>query len=195
MATTARLNFLDEAADLLAFSSPTTAAQLHSTRLEPTQEDVVKAQVVKNDRLCGGCGDSLIPWWNCSIRTKKRTRQERLNQDKSTKFTTVQCARCNSFTMVRQVRRSTGRPVPQQPMVQPATERKKVVAVQKDDQPTQGSITPSSTPTESAVKKRSRNKKSSLQSLLADRKAVEPKKGSGLGLMDFMKTWNSVPIV
>ena len=41
---------------------------------------------------------------------------------------------------------------------------------------------------QSGSKKRARNKKSSLQSMLADKKSTEQKKGPGLGLMDFMKT-------
>ncbi|EME41077.1 hypothetical protein DOTSEDRAFT_47281 [Dothistroma septosporum NZE10] len=183
MAATARLHFLDEAANLLTFASPTTAAQLRSERLKSTKEDLAKARVIKDGRICGGCGDSLIAGWNCCIKTKKRKRQERLNHDKGTKSMTLQCSRCNSFTTLDHARRTTGRFALQSPK---AVESKKVVAEQALNHPTPSATTQPSASLDSGIRKRNRNKKSSLQSLLADRKIAEPKKG--LDLMDFMKT-------
>lgn len=188
MATTARLKFLDEAADLLAFTSPTAAAQLRSTQLESFQGDVAKASKIRKHQICGGCGELLAPGWNCSVKSKKRTRQDRLTQAKDTKPMTLQCARCNSITKTEKARRLRIRPVQQQAVVQPPAKSENPSGVRKEDRPAQSSSTPSASTNEGSIKKRNRNKKTSLQSLLADRKAAEPKQTLGLGLMDFMKT-------
>lgn len=190
MASLATLDYMERASELLSTSAPTVCAKLqHSQR---TLAEATGKEAPGNMLTCNACGHALIPGWTCTSKSEtksRRTRQDRLAKLQSTKTVSLECSKCLSINTLdapkpKHSKRSKANP-PKAPAV-------KISKPDPQEASRTTSIAPQAKPSESSAepagKKRNRNKKSSLQSMLAGQKPPAPKGGFGLDLMDFMKT-------
>lgn len=182
-----RLRFLDDASKRLLGSSPAISAHLQTVR-ESIIGDEGDDHQPSPISTCVACGNLLLPGWSCeslSNTSGKRTRKERLGR-KATGRRRVKfrCHRCNSTTTTVGAMLSLKSQKPREAPPSsggvtstPAIANSANTALSSKDLP------------RSSPRKRPRTKKSTLQSMLANRKPAEPQvlQGFGLGLMDIMK--------
>lgn len=186
-AAASRSTFLDKASSLLATASPAVSAELRSSlNIDPAYSKDGSQDGVCT---CNSCGTIFLPGWNSSIlrrTTGPRSRQDRLAKTTS-KGVNFQCSQCNAITTIESTKpiraiprkATSNKPSPSAKSHHAAEDRQRDLTTPK-------AIVPAST--EPGPRKRSRNnKKSSLQSLLADRNSSK-QKTSSLDIMDFMKT-------
>lgn len=186
-----RLNHLAKASQLLATTSPAISGHLRSAQHRLATGEGKPTSSPSHLRTCSACGSSLVLGWNCKINMNKipktkRTRQDRLQKRDGNRTIDVRCSRCDSITKIESIKPSSvdGR--------EPERKLPVTVHVSKPSVPRSQSLevpkieNSGTAPAAPAVKKRSRNKKSSLQSMLDNRKLTGPTKGFGLGLADFM---------
>lgn len=187
-----RLDHLAKASQALATSSPATSGHLRSAHQRLATGEGKPVSSPSHLRICSACGSSLIWKWNCeAVKSeasgKKRTRQDRLQKQSSTRILQVRCSRCDSITEIESTKASTAEarsperilPIEIQ-IVKSLAPHPLVPKIQTSEPP------PAPTSKPSGIKKRSRNKNSSLQYMLENRKPTGPAKGFDLGLANFM---------
>ncbi|KAF1365010.1 hypothetical protein EJ07DRAFT_172012 [Lizonia empirigonia] len=124
-----RSSFLQEAAHLLAVSSPTTSAFLGAAQDRLFEDAEIELSQKELDALrrgfCGACGNPMIPGWSCKVAHqtgKKTVREEKLSKDATqlAKHILYMCLRCERQTVqsiqarrAKHVRKSTTQKVPQ----------------------------------------------------------------------------------
>jgi RNase P subunit RPR2 len=182
-----RANYLQEAAHLLAASSPTASAFLGSAKNRLAQDAEIALPTKELDALrretCGACGNLMVPGWSCKILNKPRVRKA--GRDKKTKpkdialentSTVYHCLRCHRKTEHRlqpqprrQLRKSTTLVVMQPKM-------STIKSVTEDDSKTSKTANASS-------KQRQKARKGGLQAMLEKNKSQSS--NQGLDLMDF----------
>ncbi|KAF1944472.1 hypothetical protein EJ02DRAFT_93657 [Clathrospora elynae] len=185
-----RARFLQEAAHLLAISSPVTSAFLGSARnrlIEDTEIEVPSKETDAFRReICGACGNVMIPGWSCKTssrtpsigpRTKEKNgTKEPTKLDKSIAYACLRCHRETVQTLQpkprRQVRKTKTRVGPQPPAVLHTRESREEV----------DNIVPKTA--NAGSKERRKARKGGLQAMLAKNKTQMSGLG-GLDLMDF----------
>lgn len=191
----ARLNYLTDAAHLLACSAPEASAYLMIRRRALTSRHDIPISDVEKQHVCAACGNILIPGCNSALRIEsdralRKRRQQRLSrkhQDKKHEDAklkpdgaieragitkTVSCDRCGSKASLQV-------PPP------PAVGRLRKAKVESKRRDATQAVTDAPKPSANAVsKKRAKNRKAGLQALLAENKS---KSSPGLTLANFMK--------
>lgn len=196
------LQFLHTASWNLWHSAPSISAHLQKTQHAFANANNIVPRTIDGSTPCRACGTLLLLGWNChsflrstkNSRITKRSRKERITNELDSKSVLWQCSRCGceqsgpareskaisqSRTAIKvQMKSQEKSPSMSLPIQEPAK-----IAV---------TLAPSvaKSKEEPAAKKRNRNKKSSLQALLATHKPASsaPSAGFGLDLMDFTKT-------
>ena len=180
-----RLQHLQAASSILQNTSPPVSAFLSSMRRTVAVENEIDLTTNERSQTCNACGTMLIPGWSCKIERETpggKTRQARLSRSTvaGVKRTKLRCSTCSAVTVI------SSRKPPKVPKTAPNTAM--LDAVVSESKPTAPSV-PDKAPSATVASRKARNKKSSLQSLLAGQKAASSGAGhSGLNLMDFMKT-------
>lgn len=190
-----RLGYLDQAAQVLSRTSPSISGHLRSAQHRLATGEGREVSTLSQLQICPACGSSLILGWNCEKATskvagKKRTRQDRLRKHDSPKAIDVRCSRCEKVTkleMVRIPKAKERKPQVELPAKLPSVLLPAAPPPEIARSPSSGVLPSGTASVASAVKKRSRNKKSSLLSMLENRKPASQTPGFGLGLADFMK--------
>lgn len=188
--TQLRLNFLQEAAYLLAASSPSAAAVLGSASDRFVKESDLnvppKEYETHRREICGACGNVLISGWSCKVsncvqrkppRKKQKTDENTILPKVSEKGTAYTCLRCYRETIQglqpkprRQVRKSTAN--------MNLTILPKSSEARKDDREALVKTTNASS------KQRQKARKGGLQAML-DRNKSQNASHGGFDLMDF----------
>lgn len=184
----ARENYLIAASRLLAHSAPVAAAHIRTIlhRMDSGQNHHSRDQT--SNETCKSCGNALIVDWSCKrahTNLTPRTRQDRICKSAGKQSIRLECLMCNTINNV-----ACQRPA------KPSNNKSIHVLTSGLTEPIEGpnageGSTPQAIPQTIAVpRKRLRNKKSSLLSMIANQKAaVAPtSKSGGLDIMDFLKT-------
>jgi ribonuclease MRP protein subunit SNM1 len=186
----ARLQYLNDSAHLLAAAAPETSRHLmsrHNSLLFDSNLDPSEAQKRK---ACGACGTIMILGWNGVLELKQPGRKNRRRHggvSKTQRAVVYTCECC---------RRKTRHPFPApRQKYNPGTKSSKPAPVSATASASSRTPQAKDVPTvsqssNSSSKKRAKNRKQgSLQAILAKQKASEGASGSGFGLdlMDFMK--------
>lgn len=190
----ARLNYLTDAAHLLAPAVPDASAFLMTRRQTLTSRHDIPISDAEKQHVCAACGNILIPGWNSALkiasdRALRQRRQGRSStgptrqgeKQKTSGLTprtgatkTISCGRCGRETTV------------QLPLPPSVGRQKRAKAAPARDVAREAPDAPK--PSANAVsKKRAKNRKAGLQALLAENKASASKSSSGLTLANFMK--------
>lgn len=193
----ARLNYLTDAAHLLAAAVPDASAFLMTRRQALTSRHDIPVPNVEKQHVCAACGNIMVLGCNSSLTIasdralRSRRQRPRLStaskhrrdgdEKKASGITertgaakTVTCDRC---------RRSTTVQLPPPPKIARARKAKNDVTKRGATE-----VAEAPKPSANAVsKKRAKNRKAGLQALLAESKASASKSGSGLTLANFMK--------
>lgn len=190
----ARLNYLTDAAHLLAPAVPDASAFLMTRRQTLTARQDVPISDVEKQHVCTACGTILILGCNSALkiesdRALRQRRQGRLSagltrqgeRQETGRLTmrtgatkTVSCGRCGRETTVQ---------LPPPPSV---GRQKKARAGPKGGAATRTPDVPKPS-ANAGSKKRAKNRKAGLQALLAESTTSASKSGSGLTLANFMK--------
>lgn len=101
-----RSGFLQEAAHLLAVSSPSASAFLGTAKLKLIEDIELEIPAKEQDALrretCGACGNLLIPGWSCRISSgiQNRKPEKKAAKDSTASKTSViyDCLRCHRRT-------------------------------------------------------------------------------------------------
>lgn len=182
----ARAIYLQNAAHLLAVSSPTASAFIGSARNQLFQDFETDATTTTKEsealhrNTCRACGNVMIPGWSCTIQGKSRSKQRGRKQDAKTNETATKiiysCSRCQ---------RETEQPVPAQPRRHlkrlknvTSTEPTAVAGVPSKDAESKAPKTANA-----SSKQRQKARKGGLQAMLAKNKTQSS--NQGLDLMDF----------
>ncbi|KAF2706609.1 hypothetical protein K504DRAFT_470687 [Pleomassaria siparia CBS 279.74] len=189
-----RLDFLREAAHLLAIPSPTTSATLGTARDRLFEEHDADLDAPKKEwnalrrEVCGACGNLMIPGRTCEVAYHVRSKVigKKANKDTSKPASTSErpekdvvysCLRCN---------RTTIQPLPPRP-----SRHAKQLTRANDMGSHMGAsnVHAKSTETKAAnasSKQRKKTRKGGLQALL-DKSKTQTSGSLGLDLMDFMQ--------
>ena len=192
---TSRLDFLNDAAHLLAKSAPETSSHLLTARNAVLLENGLERSDADRQHSCGACGQVFILGQGASLKLeatgeKHPTRRRKQAKQKAKEELSAQgaetvreaalakiftCDRCGAFTRIR--------------MAKPVAPRKRAVGMAK---PEQATVTAMENPTTSKAaanansKKRAKARKSGLQALLDENKK-QSGPGIGLTLGHFLK--------
>lgn len=180
--------FLADAAHLLRASAPETSAHLMRHCTDLLQQNGLPLHETQHQHSCGSCGHIMVPGDDASRvrleRVNKRVKKPQASATSTKKASSsaskslrkqITCGRCNRTTFVK----LDNAPKP----VRARRHKGKAVAA----------VTPSSTSEDASglknksnasSKKRAKNRKAGLQSLLA---AGQGQKSSSLSLSDFMR--------
>ncbi|KAF2131571.1 hypothetical protein P153DRAFT_383665 [Dothidotthia symphoricarpi CBS 119687] len=184
-----RSKFLQEAAHLLAVSSPAASAFLGSARdrlFEDTEQGIpAKDWDALRRETCGACGNRMIPGWSCKITTRTLSgvvvKKKPAIPNKSTrpeKNIVLDCLRCRRKTIQslqprpsRHIRKSKSRVEAKSTLdlVQPTKEEENKVLKSAN----------------ANSKQRKKARKGGLQAMLEKNKTNSSQGGLGLDLMDF----------
>jgi RNase P subunit RPR2 len=185
--TEARARFLQEAAYILAVSSPTTAAFLGRARNKLVEDAELEIPSKEADTyrrsICNACGNIMIPGWSCKISnhlpgegpTKKDSNKSKNppKLEKSIRYTCLMCHRETNQALRQKARRKNKKSTPA-PDTEPVSASKKP-AREVDNAPK--TLNASS-------KQRQKARKGGLQAML-DKKKSQDSGNGGLDLMDF----------
>lgn len=185
----------------LIASSPAVSAHLQAVRLSILRETGAEATANDHEPVCTGCGSILIRSWSCSTQRSKGRRGRKGAQDEN-KGIKVACHACKSITILPKLETPKGRKnikITTKPaatasmppkLAEAASEAPKVAPESEIATPSQPAPTANTTSSNASTSRKARGKKQSLQALVAGQKRPEPNlgAGSGLNLMDFMKT-------
>ncbi|KAK0944204.1 hypothetical protein LTR29_004336 [Friedmanniomyces endolithicus] len=190
-AASARIEFLQNAADLLTVSSPAASAHLRSSRHQVADDHGVE-RPKDGGKVCIACGNVLLPGWSCKIIThdEKRARLPIANRKPGprpdVKTLRLQCSLCNAITTLQSDK-------PRR--ISKKASSKSISTLEITQEPK--CLLPSSAHVHSpklantAASRKTRGKKTSLQALLAasqqQQRNSQPIVKRGLDLMDFMK--------
>jgi RNase P subunit RPR2 len=182
-----RASYLQEAAHLLAVSSPTASAFFGSARNRLVEETESEIPTKERDALrretCGACGNLLIPGWSCEVSSKPKT-QQKSHKAKSMANTTgfptttiyecLRCGRRTEQTLQAKARRQLKRPK------KPVTTLPDITTSirMKVDEPKAPKTANASS------KQRQKTRKGGLQAMLEKNKTQ--KASQDLDLMDFL---------
>jgi hypothetical protein len=184
-----RFSYLQEAAHLLAVSSPSTSAFLGSARdrlVEDTDADVpTREWDALRREACGACGNMLIPGWSCDVSNGPQPRKEPAKgKTKSncslTSETNViyQCRRCHRKTeqllqrqQQRHLNKKSTMPIIQKPVA---------ISTNKSAKEDDAKVLKTSN---SSSKQRQKARKGGLQAMLDKTKSQSS--SQALDLMDF----------
>ncbi|OAL50341.1 hypothetical protein IQ07DRAFT_599478 [Pyrenochaeta sp. DS3sAY3a] len=186
--TGARAAFLQEAAQLLAVSSPSISAALGSARgrlIEDADLQIAPKEYEAFRReCCGACGSLMIPGWSCQVSVQsqhtrrgnkpKGTTKRSVNADKKTIYA---CLRCHRETILE---------IPQRPAHRVKDSKAhtdaKSIPILREARSTEepAKVTKSINATS---KQRQKDRKGGLQAMLDKSKAQNTQ--SGFDLMDF----------
>jgi len=182
-----RAKFLQEAAHLLAVSSPTTAASLGQARNRLVEDVELQIPTKESDAfrrgICGACGNIMIPGWSCKVSTvphpKRQLKKDKANTkeppkpDKSIRYT---CLRCHRETRqgIQQRPRRQNRKSATLLDTELATRTRKSTNEVGDTAPKTMNAT---------SKQRQKARRGGLQAMLEKKKTTET---SGMGGLDFM---------
>jgi hypothetical protein len=181
-----RARYLQEAAHLLAVSSPAASAFLGSARnrlIDDTESEVpAKEWDALRRENCGACGSVLIPGWSCKIssvpnthRKGSKIKSKVTDLDTSTNMI-YQCLTCHRTTK-QALQPQPGRHV-KRPKSNVATQMPIITKSSHEDVPK----TPKTA--NASSKQRQKSRKGGLQAMLEKNKTQTSK--PGLDLMDFM---------
>lgn len=185
----ARARFLQEAAHLLAVSSPTAAAfigRAHNKLIEDSELEIPSKEADACRRsICNACGNIMIPGWSCKVsshlpgksltkrKDSNKSRQQPPALEKAIRYTCLMCLRETHQALRQKPRRRNQNSLPvrnAEPASAPAA--KEFV----DDTPK--TLNASS-------KQRQKARKGGLQAMLDKKKSQNTANGSGLDLLDF----------
>ncbi|KAL6706767.1 hypothetical protein ACN47E_005103 [Coniothyrium glycines] len=183
-----RAGYLQEAAQLLAISSPAAAAFLGDARYKLLAQVEKEAPSKERDLLqreiCGACGNIFLPGWSCttSIRSHSRStdspRKKEPNISPSNQsFVVYDCLRCHRETaqlLQAKVRRRTGR----------LSRQDDAKSHPKLSKPTEENADKVSKTVNASSKQRQKARKGGLQAMLEKNKS-HSSNSSGFDLMDF----------
>jgi RNase P subunit RPR2 len=185
--TTSRAHYLQEAAHLLAISSPAASAFLGTARarfIEDVESEVpAKEWDALRRETCGACGSLLIPGWSCEISTKSLPLKSGLSRKGkpndlaiSNPSTVYNCLRCHRTTEQKlqprprkHLKKSKAVVIPQPSMVTKTTMKEEDVKAVKT--------------ANASSKQRQKARKGGLQAMLEKNKTKSA--SQGLDLMDF----------
>ncbi|KAF2719132.1 hypothetical protein K431DRAFT_287012 [Polychaeton citri CBS 116435] len=198
--TMRRLDYLRLASDHMLVRVPSLSGYLRAECSKvATKKD--SAISIADKPVCRACGNTLIPGWSCRTRSLEEKRPSR-SAKRERHVRLLQCNMCDSTLRVEQDRKAerkhftvqtqdTGRPpaVRSDVMIEPKA------AATASAEPRERMNTPEirqdlKQPSALANSRRARNKKASLQAMLAKSKPSTPTsggKGLGLDLGDFLK--------
>ena len=194
--TTAKLNYLNDAAHVLTLSSPSIAAAFQARYGHVTDENNINPPDTRAREICHACGHNMLSTaiYTASSRDKsgkkehKRIPNHETKRNPPTKDKTIvlECRTCLAKTEINL----------------PAAKRCRPSAGRKTQTETTSSSHLSSTPTPSraastqglptqnhgAKAKRAKNRNSLHAMLAKSKEQAQSDKGFGLGLMDLMKS-------
>nr|POE46725.1 hypothetical protein CFP56_78428 [Quercus suber] len=186
-----RERYLRDACRLLVDAAPVVAAYMQTTNRQVSCGQDNVAETPTMEKVCSACGNRLLLGWSCTPASGKesaRTRKDRIS--KSGIIMKVACSRCDTISTI-----SSGKPSSRlrNPAESTATARSLTMTSKSMEvqQPKVEVIAEQPTPSVStAAKRRVRNKKSSLQSILASQAitANNAPRATGFDIMDFMKS-------
>jgi RNase P subunit RPR2 len=176
----ARLRYLNESAQLLATTAPTTSRFLMSRRNSLIFESGRDRSEAQKRDACGACGTITIPGWESKIqlpRQQIRKGKNKISQAAKTKVVFYTCEACRRKTCYSLDK-------PQMPRHTLGSSKSNITELSAT--PKEVSTIPSST---SSSRKRAKSRKQGcLEALLARKKPDTRGSGAfGLDLMDFMK--------
>lgn len=184
-----RSKFLQEAACLLAVSSPAASAFLGSARdrlFEDTEQDIpAKDWEALRRETCGACGNRMIPGWSCKItsqssssgiaKKKSVSSKESARADKNLVY---DCLRCHRKTI------QSLQPRPSR-HVKKLTSRVEADPTLNLEQPVKEDESKMLKSANASSKQRKKARKGGLQAMLEKNKTNSSQGGLGLDLMDF----------
>lgn len=188
----ARLQYLDAASRALLTTSPRISAYLQTQR----GVDNLRCNSQKNQETCtcSACGQILVPGWNCKRIARKmpRAQKQPVSQDRGDgqriRTACELCGATNPGEVKTRVKKAPKISKAEQKHIPRAQEADTAAReVQVESKPSGASSTAASAAAEPSHRRRARNKKNSLQAMLADRKLAAEATGYRLGLMDFLK--------
>jgi RNase P subunit RPR2 len=190
-----RLDFLREAAHMLAIQSPTTSAAMGAAhdKLLRAQEADLEAQTKEWNALrrevCGACGNLLVPGWSCKVTHQTRSRnvskKEKRGVSKSNssvrpeKDVVYFCLRCNRRTTQGLLPRPSKHMRPKTREIDLGSHLDASIPREKGTEVVAKSANANS-------KQRKKTRKGGLQALL-DKNKTQPSGSLELDLMDFMQ--------
>lgn len=181
-----KARFLQEAAHLLAVSSPTTAASLGHARNRLVEDGELQLPSKETDAfrrgVCGACGNIMIPGWSCKVsknthpkhqeKKDKVNTKETLKPDKSIRYTCLRCHR-DTHQCMQQRPRHQNRKSATSLDTELATRIKRATNEAGDTAPKTMNAT---------SKQRQKARRGGLQAMLEKKKT----EASGMGGLDFM---------
>lgn len=197
----ARLRYLEEAAQLLLVSAPTTSTLLGAARIKLTSKYDMPLVQRDGARICNSCGNILILGWSSKKarlskhESKKRSLEQPIRPTRNTSQSSMayDCSCCGSISYHKKSER-VSRPInktvqvaitPMQPTSAVQTSLDKPSSMQQSAPCAAVNRVDSASATS---RKRVRGRKQEgLQAMLAKSK-VQAAPSTGLDFMDFMKT-------
>lgn len=188
--TAAHLNYLTDAAHLLAFTAPETSSYLMRQRNGLLFANELEQSATQRQHVCGACGCIMIPGQNSTLKLeneKASRRRIKGNASVTSKAQPVSqkprtragpskvfaCERCTRYTRV------------DLPAPAPISRKKPLATASKTTETAKQPPTSSN----ASSKKRAKNRKAGLQALLDQSQAggTGARTGLGFSLSDFMK--------
>lgn len=191
------LNFLTDAAYLLATTAPEASAHLMTQRNALMFNNELAQSDVQRQHICGSCGHIMIPGKRTMLKfeTQKTIRKAGNKKDKSRSAPRgtqkqLTCDMCGRFTKI-----SLPPPAPimrhAKPVFKPVSARTMVTASSSNraanTSATASAPEPPKVSTNASSKKRAKSRKQGLQALLEQTSSAKAGTGLGLSLADFMK--------
>lgn len=172
------LNFMTDAAHLLAFASPQTSAFIMRQRSDLMFASELSPSDTQKQHVCGACGHIMVLGQNSTlkletekaIRTKQKKFTSQKQQGKAGPAKVFTCDGCNRYTKVHL------------PPPAPISRRKAMPTPATSNTEAVTKPLPSAN---ASSKKRAKNRKAGLQALLSQ--SAGAKSGPGLSLFDLMK--------
>ncbi len=190
---TARLQYLNNSAHLLATTAPATSKYLMLQCKSLMFDNNIELSASQQGKACGACGTILIPGWEGELemsrarRGKGSLRKAMVNRRGALVYNCGSCGRKTQLNLSRSPssipkHRSNTRSLTKHTSV--------TTTASKTTNPTlsQASTAPISLSSgTSNNKKRTARKQSGLEAILARQKATDSRASSGFDLLDFMK--------
>ncbi|KAI1506344.1 hypothetical protein F5X99DRAFT_236 [Biscogniauxia marginata] len=198
----ASLNFLSDAAHLLATTAPETSAHLMSQRNSLMFNNHLHQSDVQRQHVCGCCGRIMIfgQGDRLKLEAKKTLRKKRSSQKSSAERVvtkhgcqkTITCGMCDRYTKISIPRAA---PIPRRRQKkQPLASSTAVDTPLNNTHSNSQSLAPgpdapanARSSANASSKKRAKSRKQGLQALLQQSASSKPQVGFGLSLADFMK--------
>ena len=185
--TEARLRYLDTASNLLLVSSPALSAYLQAERNSTFDDGDNETPAPISHRSCNACGTILIPGWSCKgprdARTSRNSRLKTSPKESRRQSKRFCCSTCGAVTTLE---------VDSQRQTKPKiSDQLTATHAAQDSKANLDTIATSQSDTTNvkASSRRTRSKRSSLQSLLAVQKKADSEKPKRLrmDLTDLMQ--------